>query len=380
MTIAASITPPKGSKPFTLPALALASSAAGEPAAPPDWVMMLPAGLSHTNDGRFFKNYDPEGVIARTKSNGLEIPVDINHGIEIGLSEPSMGWVKDYEVRNGEIWALVEWTDLGREQVLSKHYRYISPAMNHDTDSNVIDFQSVALTNKPALIMPALANTQNNAAASAAQNPQQTETLMDEATLAKFRKIFNLADDADETAVQAAIDAAAEAADETAADEAAKALADKEAADKAASDAVAGAGEAGGDDDVELPENPNPDVFVYKADYDAAVARLEESAADAADAPNEVEISEAVETAMASGRIAPATAAHHKAMCSTRKGLDSFKSMVKIAPQVVPTAKAKTALASSQKKTGGLSENQLATCSRMGIDPKAYAATLKSNS
>lgn len=338
--------------------------------------MLLESGISHTNDGRFFINNDPEAVIARTKANGVEIPVDVNHGIEIGSSEPSMGWVTDYEVRDGAIWARVDWTDLGREQVLGKYYRYISPALNHDQDGNVIDFQSVALTNKPALVMPALANTQKKAKATASQHPQQTEIPMDEETLAKWRKILNLAEDADEATVQAAIDKAAEAVDADPAEEEEEELSAEEqaAADAEAEEAAAlAAAEA---EAAALPENPDPENFVHKADYDAVVEQLAASAEATADAPTEAEISETVETAMASGRIAPATKAHHTAMCSTRKGLDSFKAMVKIAPKIVATTKSKKAMASKELGKPSLSEDQLAMCSKMGLDPKAYAATL----
>lgn len=341
--------------------------------------MILPAGTSHTNDGRYFINDNPEGVIARTKANGLEVPVDVNHEIEMGSSDPSMGWITDYEIRDGAIWAKIDWTDLGRAQVLGKYYRYVSPAMDEDQDGNVIAFQSVALVNKPALVMPALANTQRSAKATASQKPQQTETTMDEETLARLRKILNLAEDADEEAVQAALDKAAEAVDAEDGEGEGDDAGDGE-GDDAGEGEGDDAGEDGEEEDTpELPENPDPENFVHKADYDAVVQQLADAAEDTADAPTETEITEVVETAMASGRISPATKSHHVAMCSTRKGLDSFKAMVKIAPKIVSTKKSKKAMASKERSGSGLSENQLAMCSRMGLDPKAYAATLKTN-
>jgi len=358
MTTAASTSTLQGSVPFTLPALALTSSEAGE-AVVPDWVMLFPAGITETNDGRLYKNTDPDSAIARTEAVGLFVPADVSHGMEWGSPEPSMGWVEEYDVRDGAIWGRVEWTDLGRAAITAKHYRYISPAFDVDNDGNLIRFRTIALVNTPAFTMPALASQKKHAGVDPAHTPQHTETMMDEETLAKFRKIFNLPDDADGAAVQAAIDAAAQA---------------------VGSDDSKGDDGPGGDDDaVELPENPDPEHFVHKVDYDAAIAALSERADELAKAPSSDDVEAAITQAVTAGRIAPSTADYHRAMCATQKGFDQFKDMVRISPKIVPTTPAKTALASVEKGNHGLTPNQLKTCSAMGIEPKAYAATRQSN-
>lgn len=407
----------KGSKPFALPALVLATSSAsnqgsGAGQSAPEWIKLFPGGVTHTNDRRVFVNNAPEDVIARTKAAGLDVPVDIQHGMELGSPEPAMGWVKDLEVRAGDIWAQIDWTDIGREKVLAKHYRYVSPAVLLDKEKRVIKLTSIALTNKPAIAMPALASA-NMAKGFAAGQTSKTlpftkmmEISMDDETLAQWRTVLKLSSDADESAVRAALAQAAQASsDPKATPDTAAAPAPTSAPDPApketaadaptpapaptatAPDAAAAPVAKTPDAPAGLPKNPNPEHFVYKADYDAVVQKLgetqEQNQASLADAPSQDEVKDAVEMAMTSGLIAPSTKGYHLEACSSRSGFDNFKAMVKISPKIVSGEKAALATQLSPESQGGvprLTDNQLAMCESLGVSPKDYALTLAASS
>src|SRR4030042_4984188 len=96
------------------------------------WNMILPIGRFHT------KKY---GDIAITRDEALalvknwnekamgerEAFIDTDH--DLG---PSNGWIKALEVRDAQgnigpgVWALVDWTERGRDLVQKKIYKYLS--------------------------------------------------------------------------------------------------------------------------------------------------------------------------------------------------------------------------------------------------------------
>ncbi len=60
----------------------IAASTSLQEAKAPEWVMLIPAGRIDTNDGRFFNNDNPDGVIAAFAANKLDLPFDFEHGSE----------------------------------------------------------------------------------------------------------------------------------------------------------------------------------------------------------------------------------------------------------------------------------------------------------
>jgi phage I-like protein len=134
----------------------------------PEWIPLVPAGdadgLVKALDGRKFYNKDPQAVVDAFNKSPLDLPVDLEHSTEIkapnGEPAPAYVWVDTMEVRgSGEIWGHVkEWTPKGGELVRNKEYRYISPAFLFEKATKIItDIVSAALTNRPALDMPAIA-------------------------------------------------------------------------------------------------------------------------------------------------------------------------------------------------------------------------------
>ena len=121
-----------------------AATAAGAP--PPEWIDLIPAGEFVLADGRGpFVNDDPEGVIAATLEEIAErgltggIPFDYDHSTDFaapdGHPSPASGWMKEFKVQAGAVWAHVEWTARAATAIAAKEYKYISPVFNSRCDA-----------------------------------------------------------------------------------------------------------------------------------------------------------------------------------------------------------------------------------------------------
>jgi phage I-like protein len=133
----------------------------------PEWVQLFPKGPVITaRDGRTWTLPDPHALVAAFTANQADLPFDINHATELkapkGEDAPAQGWIKALEIRDGLVWARVEWNEAGRLVVLSKAYRYVSPGFLHTKDGKIVAVTSAALVTHPALVMPALAQQQPN--------------------------------------------------------------------------------------------------------------------------------------------------------------------------------------------------------------------------
>lgn len=150
----------------------------------PEWIEVIPAprpGASHveTRDWRAGFTVDAQEIVDAFYSEPEERrakPIDWEHlGHRNWRSErnPAAGWIEDVKVGDDgvSVWARVEWTDIGRDEVLNKRYRYISPVVAIqwplDNEGN-IDWDGVpkatklidaALTNNPATYIRDLART-----------------------------------------------------------------------------------------------------------------------------------------------------------------------------------------------------------------------------
>ncbi len=137
----------------------------------PDWVQIFPKADEDdeikARDGRSWFLPEPQKLVddfnADFDAHGQhhDIPFDLEHSSEIrapeGQPAPAIGWVKQLEVRNGgEIWANVEFNEAGSSAILTRAYRYVSPAFTAP-GGKITKVLSIAATNKPALQMPALA-------------------------------------------------------------------------------------------------------------------------------------------------------------------------------------------------------------------------------
>lgn len=140
------------------------------PGEAPDEVQLFPppiAGRIVARDGRVFKLSDPNAVVKAFIDNGQEIPFDLEHASElkapIGEPAPAVGWITSMFVRAGTVFAKVSWSTSGAALLRESAYRYVSPAFVLDQQTREITkVVSVALTNRPALMLPALTSMDPN--------------------------------------------------------------------------------------------------------------------------------------------------------------------------------------------------------------------------
>lgn len=265
----------------------------------PEWIPILPGGAALVGrDGRSWINSVPEGVVSEFVAGAKDMPLDWEHSTELkapkGEEAPAAGWFKELQVReDGSIWGRIEWTDKGREAVVSKAYRYISPVFMYDPATNlIIKLTSVGLTNRPNLYLPALNREQH-----------MEELSMNQTQFA---------------ALLAALGLAATATAEQAINHVTKMQGDLTTALNHAS-------------------QPPLDKFVPKADYDVVLAKAtnaEQKLADQAKAALETAINAEIDTALKAGKITPATKDYHIAQCRMEGGLDRFKAFCQAAPTV----------------------------------------------
>src|SRR5215472_11562251 len=132
----------------------------------PDWVKLIPAGEFSAVDGRGpFENSDPDSIVAASiaKMPQVGLVLDYDHSTDLAAPEgrpaPAAGWLKQFKVEQGAIFARIEWTADAAEAVKEKKYRYVSPVFEHSKDGKLERILRAALTNNPALInLPALAS------------------------------------------------------------------------------------------------------------------------------------------------------------------------------------------------------------------------------
>ena len=144
----------------------------------PEWVELIPAGEFSAVDGRGpFLNQDPDNIVAASiaKMPEVGLVLDYDHSTDLAAPEgrpaPAAGWLKQFKVENGAIFARIEWTADAAEAVKEKKYRYVSPVFEHSKNGTVERILRAALTNNPALInLPALAAAQQNRDNGAARN------------------------------------------------------------------------------------------------------------------------------------------------------------------------------------------------------------------
>lgn len=124
----------------------------------PDWVHLLPAGaLIRTADGRGpYRLADPQALVAASlQAGGGRLVLDENHSTDLaapqGLSAPAMGWIVELQNRADGIWGKVEWTEDGKRLVAGRAYRGISPVIAHDKSGAIVAILRASLVNKPNL-------------------------------------------------------------------------------------------------------------------------------------------------------------------------------------------------------------------------------------
>lgn len=132
-----------------------------KPGSAGQWVHLLTLGINKARDNRTFIVSDPHAVVRASLAHRTEIAVDYEHQTELseknGKPAPAAGWIKQFSIRASGIWALVEWTEKAKQMLSAREYRFISPTINVDAERTVRLIAGAGLTNRPALVLTALA-------------------------------------------------------------------------------------------------------------------------------------------------------------------------------------------------------------------------------
>lgn len=134
----------------------------------PEWVHLLPGGSEiRTGDRRGpYHVIDPATLIAASFAEVEKLPIDENHATDLaapqGLPAPARGWIVEMQARADGIWGRVEWTEAGRALVADRAYRAISPVVLHDTSRLITHILRASLVNRPNLRGLAALNQESN--------------------------------------------------------------------------------------------------------------------------------------------------------------------------------------------------------------------------
>lgn len=310
---------------------ALPASTAG---APPEWLLLAPAGVTQGRDGRSFRLDDPEAVVARFTADGDDIPLDWEHATHLrapqGLDAPAAGWITALQVRDGALWGRVAWTADGAAAVSSRAYRFYSPAFYLDAQGAIVAIPSVGLTSKPNLRVPAL-----NARPAPRVDPPSPDSETSMSLPAPLTTALGLPADA-------ALDAALVAIQALQAPQ------------------------------VHRATPPDLNLYVPRADHEAALHR----AAQAESALQETlraELDRQVETllqeGLAAARLTPATLDYHRAQAQTPGGLERLRQYLALAPSLLAAAPRGT----PPEGDPALNQQQAAIAAAFGNSPETLA-------
>ena len=147
-----------------------------------------------------------QAIISDWQSRKTPLVVDYEHQTMLsdanGQPAPASGWIENLVYLAGRgLFAAVKWTEKAQAHIAAGEYRYISPVFTFDKKTGAIArLHNAALTNNPAL--DGLA-----AVALRRLTPTVQERPMNENVLALLRKTLGLPENADETAIMAALTA-----------------------------------------------------------------------------------------------------------------------------------------------------------------------------
>ncbi|TDQ40970.1 phage protease [Tepidicella xavieri] len=134
--------------------------------APPEWVELIPAGDFSGRDGRGPYRLDAEAVLKAFAAGGIDLPIDYEHqSLEAEAKAgpvPAAGWIKELEVRDGALWARVQWTPRAAELIAAREYRFLSPVFRHK-QGRVVALAGAGLVHYPNLDLNPVANRQGDA-------------------------------------------------------------------------------------------------------------------------------------------------------------------------------------------------------------------------
>jgi phage I-like protein len=340
--------------------------------APPEWVMLIPAGEFSGRDGRGpFRLANAARVIAATEALGLTagVPIDYDHATDFaapkGRPAPAAGWIRKLEERDGALWGCVDWTPHGAKAITSREYRYISPVFQYSPDGAVTRLLRAGLTNNPNLYLTAISA---RAAAVAAPHPEGSNAM--DTLLQQLCEMLGLDDDASPDEVLAAVRALSEGA-----------RGDDDENDDPENDQDGARGDDGADDDDDgaadaMRAGADPARYVAVAQFQRVLGELNQMRVERANERAE----RAVDDAIKAGKLIPAQRQWAISYCQADfKGFAAFAARQPAAfgtgfESAAATFIAPPALAAK----AALTATETAICAQLGLRPEDYLGRKRS--
>src|SRR5271155_131933 len=313
----------------TAGAPASSATPAEAPAAAPEWIELLPAGVFYGRDGRGpFRLDDPGAVIASTTAMQMNagLPIDYDHATDFGAPEgrpaPAAGWIRELEVRGGAVWGRVERTARAASSIVAREYRYVSPVFQFDPKTGAVTrLLRAGLPNNPNLHLTAIAASLTTAAADARDESMEFST--------ELRELLNLEDAATAAEVLAKV----------------REL-------RAAGDAAGAATSAHAHD---------PAHYVAVAEFERALTELNALKAERA----REHAAHAVEEAIRAGKIVPAQREWAIAYCAAdTRGFQAFAAKQ---PSILGENLGLSGEPPADRRASGLNAAEIAICAQLGL-------------
>jgi len=307
----------------------------------PKRLMVVPSGATvKGRDNREWKNPDPKKLALNSNKHLSALVIDENHSTDLsapkGGPSPAFGWMKNLCANElGEIWADVEWTELGLNALSKKEYRFISPVFLHNKEGEIACIVRAALTNSPNLDLPAL----------------NSERLENKNTEVSMNKTLLVALGLPETATEE--EAIAMAKSLNAAKNATAPQTDKTPVDLTA--------------------------YAPRADLNAMEVRAvtaEKQLADLNAAQLKKDAETAVDEAIKNRKIAPASREQYLALCATRAELEKIKNILSTSPAIIAEPQASAAVA-PQSGSVSLNADQTQLAKSLGYTPEEFAKIME---
>lgn len=315
----------------------------------PETISVLPIGHVVSSKGEF--DVDEESyreMKAQIAKRGVDLVVDYEHQTLKGCEAPAAGWVKELKLEDGQIKAVVEWTERGAEYLKNREYRYLSPVVSvRKSDNKAMGLHSLALTNTPAIEgMTPIVNSENF---------EGGNNNMD--LIKKLAELLGLGEDATEEQVMEALKACI--AENKSLKEGQKPDDEAVVANKAVCELLGlEAGAPAADVSAKIMELKSGNIGGVNVVEELKALKQQNAERDA-DA--------AVTLALKAGKITPAQKDWARSYAlSDPKGFGSF---VEKAPQIVPMGEVELE-DTKALKSDTLDEATMLACKQLGVDPE----------